>query len=305
MKYFYLALIFFNTLAFSAPKTEIWSEILDKAVTSKGEVDYVWIKKNSSKLNSFITSYASVNPEKWNELEKKSHYINFYNAAMIFNLLKYAEDSKIAVESKSFLNILINKISVSGGNIWNGTYKVNIAGLDVNLDEIEHGLIRGKILKSKSKWHLKELDPRVHAALNCSAVSCPILSNESFKPETIERKLDELFINWIGEEYQFKKLGSTFRINKIIKWYFEDFASYKAPPSWTSCKGKPYIQGSGNYLCHYLNLSKASNKVWKTEKFATLNSSSSLYNPFNGLSFDYDWHINSKRQMMTYIDKLK
>ena len=79
---------------------------------------------------------------------------------MIYNLLKYAQNSKIDVGSEAFLDIFINKISVSGGNIWNGDYKVNIAGVDVNLDEIEHGLIRGKLLKTKAKWHLKKLDPK-------------------------------------------------------------------------------------------------------------------------------------------------
>ena len=145
----------------------------------------------------------------------------------------------------------------------------------------------------------------MHAALNCAAVSCPILSNKAFQPATIDRKLDELFSNWLGEEYQFKKLGSSFRINKIVKWYFEDFESFEAPSSWESCSGKRYTKGSGNYLCHYLDLSKASNKSWKKKMFSSLNSRSALYNPFNGISFEYDWHINSKRQMMAYINSLK
>ena len=63
-------MIFLNTLAFSAPKTKIWSEILEQAVSDKGEVDYVWIKKNSTKLDEFITSFSNVDPEKWSEQEK-------------------------------------------------------------------------------------------------------------------------------------------------------------------------------------------------------------------------------------------
>ena len=77
-------------------------------------------------------------------------------------------------------------------------FKVFIAGVRVNLDEIEHDrLIRGKILESEKKWHLKQLDPRVHAALNRAAVSCPVLSNTPFMAATVENKLEELFSNLV------------------------------------------------------------------------------------------------------------
>ena len=123
----------FKYFGISAPKTKIWSEILEQAVSDKGEVDYVWIKRIQQKLDKFITSFSNVDPEKWDEQEKSLIISTFYNASMIYNLLKYAQNSKIDVGSKAFLDILINKISVSGGNIWNGDYKVNIAGVYVNL----------------------------------------------------------------------------------------------------------------------------------------------------------------------------
>ena len=196
-----------SSLGFSAqnPKTELWAEILQGAVSDSGEVDYIWIDKHSSKLEEFVESYRSTNPGRWNESEKKAYYLNFYNASMIYNLLRYARSSNIKVDSKDFLSLLVNKISVPGGNIWNGDFKVFISNQAVNLDEIEHGLIRGKILESRKNWHLKQLDPRVHAALNCAAVSCPILSNTPFMAQNVENKLEELFIAWLGEDYQFKK----------------------------------------------------------------------------------------------------
>ena len=106
-----------SSLGLSAqnPKTELWAEILQGAVSDSGEVDYIWIDKHSSKLEEFVESYRSTNPGRWNESEKKAYYLNFYNASMIYNLLRYARSSNIKVDSKDFLsNIsIINCLSSS------------------------------------------------------------------------------------------------------------------------------------------------------------------------------------------------
>ena len=126
-------------------KPNYGKRVLDAAVSNNGEVDYVWIDKNQGKLKKFIFSFKNVDPTKWSENTRKANYINLYNASMIYNLLRYAKKNR---KSKflliAFLDLIINKISVSGGNIWNGNYKVPFAGTELNLDEIEHGLVRGK-----------------------------------------------------------------------------------------------------------------------------------------------------------------
>ena len=88
MKFFCLALIFLNTLAFSAPKTKIWSEILEQAVSDKGEVDYVWIKKNSTKARRVHYSFSNVDPEKWDEQEKK---VSLYQLLQCFHDLQSSQ----------------------------------------------------------------------------------------------------------------------------------------------------------------------------------------------------------------------
>ena len=90
----------------------------------------------------------------------------------------------------------------------------------------------------------KKLDPRVHAALNCAAVSCPVLLNKAMSEANVDQTLETIFTNWLGENYQFKKDGSTFYINKIIKWYYEDFAAYNGQAGWTGCDGKKYKKGT-------------------------------------------------------------
>ena len=63
--------------------------------------------------------------------------------------------------------------------------------------------------------------------------------------------------------------------------------------------------GQGIICVTIWKLSTAPNKSFKAEVFKSLNTKSSLYNPFNKLFFEYDWHINSKSHMSFYLSKLK
>lgn len=64
-----------------------------------------------------------------------------------------------------------------------------IAGQALSLDEIENGLLRGNRKPPMSLWpvfmpwdrrrsgalNTKDVDPRIHFALNCGAKSCPLV----------------------------------------------------------------------------------------------------------------------------------
>lgn len=78
---------------------------------------------------------------------------------------------------------------------------VTVAGIELSLDDIEHGILRGR----KSKYGLGYLprlertglspayrldaDARIHFALNCGAVSCPAVL--AYAPEAVDDTLDD------------------------------------------------------------------------------------------------------------------
>ncbi|MEF8872985.1 MAG: DUF547 domain-containing protein, partial [Haloarculaceae archaeon] len=73
---------------------------------------------------------------------------------------------------------------------------VRVAGHSLSLDDIEHGLLRGRSKYGlgylprflpdtfEMRYRLDSVDPRIHFALNCGAESCPAI--RAYTPEAID-----------------------------------------------------------------------------------------------------------------------
>lgn len=277
----------------SSPKeiselTGKWDAFVQKHVKGKG-VDYSGAYKDIANLKEFINAHKNLKVSSLDDNSKKAIYINLYNATMIYNIFRYADAKKIKVDSKAFTDLQINDISIPGGNIWSGDYKVNLEGQDLNLDNIEHQLIRGKAEdKGHKKLMVKVLDPRIHAAVNCAAKSCPPVINTAYTPENIDSKLESNMNDFLSAEYQFSKVGdSKIKANSIVFWYYEDFDDY----------GKQNgMKGAGDYLSKFF-IETTKDRSFKIKH---------LKNNFNDrskwrlkistdFSWEYDWKINDIR----------
>ena len=267
-----------------------WQAILAKHVTVDGGVDYVGLAKNRSALDSFINAHKSVNPKPFTDDEKKALYINLYNATMIHFLLKHAESEKIAIDSKKFLDIEINDISAPGGNIWNGDYKVDLGGKKVNLDDIEHKLVRGVDAGDLQPWTVSKLDPRIHAAVNCAAVSCPRVRETAYNSKNIDRMLTENIKEFFSSEQQFSKQQDVLKANSIVLWYYEDFDSH--------AQEVLKLPGAGAYVTEFMT-SATKDRKWKVEHLKANFNNRSTFSLRLSSAFDfaYDWRPNDKRNM--------
>lgn len=109
---------------------------------------------------------------------------------------------------------------------------VTIAGQRLSLDDIEHGLLR------RSRWKLglgfavnplpsrferaqrvARLDPRIHFALNCGAVSCPRMA--TYEPGSIDHQLERAAATYLRAETL--RLGDGLAVPTILLWYMGDF----------------------------------------------------------------------------------
>lgn len=269
---------------------KIWTEILSTYVRDNGGVDYVGIEeKGQVELKKYLDAFANIQPAPWDDSSKKALYINFYNAGMIYNVLRYAKENKIDLKSEKFTSLQIKDISVPGGNIWNGDYKFSLAGEMLNLDNIEHGLIRGHAEGKLKSFAVRKLDPRIHAAVNCAALSCPILRNKPYTPETLDAMLTENMTNWLNDDDQFSKVDSdTLKVNSIVIWYYEDFDGY--------AQKDLKLKGAGHYLAPYIK-AETKDAAWKSdflkENFSDRNAT------FLRISSDFDsvynWKISDVR----------
>ena len=185
----------------------IWTELLKKHVLPDGFVDYQGLVEDSVKLNNY-TKKLSDNPpaSQWSDDEKMAYWINAYNAFTI----KLIVDN-YPVESIKDLNPTLTIPLIR--TVWTQKW-FQIGGEDFSLDHIEHKILR------------KEFEePRIHFAVNCASVSCPVLRPEAFTADKLERQLEEQASIFINDESRNKINKTDIQISKIFSWFSGDFTN--------------------------------------------------------------------------------
>lgn len=113
---------------------------------------------------------------------------------------------------------------------------VNVAGQDLSLDVIEHGLLR------RSRWKLslgylgnplpgrfqrefrvERLDPRIHFALNCGVASCPPIA--AYAADRIEEQLELATRSYLHGESEPR--GDTLLAPALLLLYLGDFGGLR------------------------------------------------------------------------------
>lgn len=197
-----------NTFANSAnevPGHENWSKLLNKHVRSNGLVDYKGFIEDQEELIAY-TEYLSENPpaENWSDNEKMAYWINAYNAFTV----KLIVDN-YPVKSIKDLNPALSIPTVR--SIWTKEW-FKIGGKDFSLDRIEH-----KILRKDFE------EPRIHFAVNCASISCPVLRNEAYTAEKLDVQLDEQARLFLNDTSRNKITAQRVEVSKIFSWFGGDF----------------------------------------------------------------------------------
>lgn len=153
-----------------------------------------------------------------------------------FDLKVVSDDAKktfwINVYNAYFL-ILRKHHKVAKPLIYN-VKEILIAGKNMSLDDIEHGILRRYRLKVSlgylpnvfapswiKKWAVKELDYRIHFALNCGAVSCPPIA--FYRVENIAQQLSLATTSFLENETKINHETKTIYSTKLFQWYQGDF----------------------------------------------------------------------------------
>ncbi len=66
-------------------------------------------------------------------------------------------------------------------------------------------------------------DPRIHAALVCAAMSCPVLRQDIYVPDRLDEQLDAQCRRWINDPAKNRVEGGALHLSEIFKWYEDDF----------------------------------------------------------------------------------
>jgi len=188
----------------------VWQELLNKyLVSGQSGVNlfkYSEVSKEDTKLLSdYVNSLEELDPRKLNKQEQEAYWINLYNAATVELIVIEKPKGSISEIKESFFSFDFGP--------WN-IKLLKIAGQDVSLNDIEHGVLR-------PFWQ----EPRHHFAVNCASMGCPNLQKTVFTAKNMEQMLDKGTREFINHSRGASFDGKTLTLSSIFEWYGVDFGN--------------------------------------------------------------------------------
>lgn len=186
---------------------------------SKQLLEGVQYNRDVSDLLAQLAHYDADTLAEWfqGDNERKAFWMNIYNATVQLSL------KRDTVQYKRRMRFYNKKAIV-------------IAGKHLSPNDIEHGILRksqwiyglGYIRKwfpgaFEKKMRVKNLDPRIHFALNCGARSCPRIMPYSGK--TITKDLDLVTKSFLQQNTRIE--DNELIVTKLFSWYRGDFGGKK------------------------------------------------------------------------------
>ena len=179
-----------------------------KWMNADGHIDYLGILSDSN-LKGRIEEYSAINIDAYSKHERLAFFLNAYNLFIVYNIaLKLKKNPEWAGNLSLFQRISFFYLK-----------KHKIAGQKISLYKLE------KDIRKKFK------DPRIHFAINCGSIGCPVIPDGLFVAETLEETLEALTYSFINNDHDVhlstKDDSHHLVLNLIFKWYLKDFDGEK------------------------------------------------------------------------------
>ncbi|MFZ2155676.1 MAG: DUF547 domain-containing protein [Bradyrhizobium sp.] len=208
-----------------------WNALVKKHVVliAKGnasQVRYADFSRDRSALRNYLDSLSGV-PEAqfnaWPRAQQMAFLINAYNAFTVELILaNYPVKSIKDIGSDLF------------GNRWKKKF-FRLFGQDSYLDQIEH-----EMLRKPGRYD----DPRVHFAVNCASVGCPMLREEAYLAQRLEAQLEQQTVRFLSDRSRNRvSAQGKLELSKIFDWFKEDWSGRHAA-----------IPSRESYLAKYASL---------------------------------------------------
>jgi hypothetical protein len=191
-----------------------YGRVLKSHVNDRGEVDFSALRDDSSTsglpaLEQYLRAIASTSLDGsagplLNKQARLAHMINAYNAMSMYNVVASGIPATHAGLAKVRFFVL---------------RKFDIGGKVMSLYDFENDIIR------------KLDEPRIHFALNCSAISCPVLPRVPFTADALDAELDRETVAFFAQPQNLRIDPSTrtVHVSEILKFYTEDFVPKPSP----------------------------------------------------------------------------
>jgi hypothetical protein len=179
---------------------QAWARVLDRFVDNRGRVDFAGLARTPQDLHTIVRYVARTPIDSVLAGQPRlAYFINAYNALSMFNVISLG----IPASNQSLFaryNFFIAR-----------TFE--IGGTQMSLYDFENKIIRAIG------------EPRIHWALNCSAVSCPTLPRVPFSAANLDAELDREAKSFFNDTKHLRVDHTTKEIwlSEIFKLFPEDF----------------------------------------------------------------------------------
>ncbi len=154
-------------------------------------------------LQAYIASLEAVDPAALARDEAYAFWVNLYNALTVEVIVRH-----YPVASIRDIGISPGLLSIGP---W-GKKLVTVAGRELSLDDIEHGILRAEFG-----------DSRVHYAVNCASMGCPDLAAGPYTGSDLDAMLDRAARAYVNSPRGARAEGGKLAVSSIFKWYMKDF----------------------------------------------------------------------------------
>jgi hypothetical protein len=191
-----------------------WDALLKQHVvvlpgSHASQLRYDGLARDRAALKAYLASLSKVDRaefEGWAKNERKAFLINAYNAFTVEKILtRYPDIRSIWDFGKIF------------GNPFKDDF-FNLLGRPMTLDGIEH-----ETLRKPGAYD----EPRVHYAVNCAAIGCPMLREEAYTAQRLESQLDEQAQRFLSDRSRNRFRDGRLEVSKIFDWFKEDFEPHE------------------------------------------------------------------------------
>ena len=190
-----------------------WTALTKKHVVlvdggKASQVRYGEFAKDRPALKAYLDALAKVTEvefKAWNKNQQLAFLMNVYNAWTVELILTRYPNLK-SIRDFGYVPRLTS--------VWD-KWTFPLFGKDATLNGVEHGMIRAPGVYD---------DPRIHFAVNCASIGCPMLREEAFVADRVDAQLDEQTVRFMSDRSRNRVAADgSIEVSKIFEWYKTDF----------------------------------------------------------------------------------
>ena len=246
-----------------------WSALLRKHVMlidggKASQVRYAEFARDRPTLKGYLDALSKVTQQEfsgWTKPQQMAFLINAYNAYAVEKILmRHPHIKSIWDFGKVF------------GNPFRDRF-FSLLGREFSLDGIEH-----EILRKPGAYD----EPRVHFAVNCASIGCPMLREEAYVADRLDAQLEEQTRRFLSDRSRNRYSDGRLEVSMIFNWFKEDWTS-----GYRGFEGKAApLQSREQFFARYATLlaDDAQHQKLIREQKAEIRH------------LDYDWGLNDARK---------